>query len=121
MFTRQIAPVLNDQANALAFGADGSLYVAGQTKSALSASVTHGGGSDAYLMKLTSTGSLDWARQFGGSGDDRASALAIDGNGDVVLGTVEAGEAKVRKLLSSDGTSAAVWEMSLGDDRSRGR
>lgn len=114
VFTRQIAPVLNDQANALAFGADGSLYVAGQTKSALSASVTHGGGSDAYLMKLTSTGSLDWARQLGGSGEDRASALAIDGNGDVVLGTVESGEAKVRKLLSSDGTSAAVWEVSLG-------
>lgn len=114
LFTRQIAPALNDQANALAFGADGSLYVAGQTKSALSASVTHGGGNDAYLMKLTSTGSLDWARQFGGTGDDRASALAIDGNGDVVLGTVEAGEAKVRKLLSSDGTSAAVWEVSLG-------
>jgi hypothetical protein len=114
LFTRQIAPALNDQANALAFGTDGSLYVAGQTKSALSASVTHGGGSDAYLMKLTPSGSLNWARQFGGSGDDRASALAIDGNGDVILGTVEAGEAKVRKLLSSDGTSAAVWEMSLG-------
>lgn len=114
LFTRQIAPVLDDQANALAFGADGSLFVAGQTKSAMSASATHSGGNDAYLMKLTTTGSLDWVRQFGGAGDDRASALAIDGNGDVVLGSVEAGDAKVRKLLSSDGTSAAVWEISLG-------
>jgi hypothetical protein len=114
VFTRQIAPVTDDQANALAFGADGSLYVAGQTTSAMSASLTHGGGSDAYLMKLTTSGSLDYVRQFGGAGDDRATALAIDGNGDVVLGTVEAGEAKVRKLLSADGTSAAVWEVTLG-------
>jgi hypothetical protein len=65
-------------------------------------------------MKLTTAGSLEYVRQYGGSGDDRATALAIDGNGDVVLGTVEAGDAKVRKLLSSDGTSAAVWEVTLG-------
>lgn len=114
VFTRQIAPVLDDQANALAFAADGSLYVAGQTKSAMGASVTHAGGSDAYLMKLTASGALDHVRQFGGTGDDRATAIAIDANGDVVLGTVEAGEAKVRKLLGTDGTSPAVWEVSLG-------
>ena len=114
IFTRQIAPVFDDQANALAFGADGSLYVAGQTKSAVASGITHGGGSDAYLMKLSSTGSLDYARQFGGTGDDRATAVAVDGNGDVVLGTVEAGQATVRKLLSGDGTSAPVWEIGLG-------
>jgi hypothetical protein len=114
VFTRQIAPVTNDQANALAFGTDGSLYVAGQANSAMSASVTHGGGSDAYLMKLTSSGSLAYVRQFGGAGDDRATALAVDDNGDVIIGTVEAGEAKVRKVLSTDGTSSPVWEVSLG-------
>lgn len=114
VFTRQIAPVTNDQANAIAFGADGSLYVAGQTNSAMSAGVTHGGGSDAYLMKLTSSGSLEYVRQFGGAGDDRATALAVDDNGDVIMGTVESGEAKVRKLLSADGTSSPVWEVSLG-------
>lgn len=114
VFTRQIAPVTNDQANALAFGADGSLYVAGQTNSAMSASVTHGGGSDAYLMKLSPSGSLQYVRQFGGADDDRATALAVDDNGDVVIGTVEGGEAKVRKVLSTDGTSSPVWEVSLG-------
>lgn len=114
LFTRQISPAADDQANALAFGADGSLYVAGQTKGPMGSGVTQAGDNDAYLMKLTATGALDYVRQFGGAGDDRATALAIDGNGDVVLGTVESGEAKVRKLLSGDGTSAAVWEMSLG-------
>jgi hypothetical protein len=114
VFTRQVAPVTDDQANALAFGADGSLYVAGQTKGSVASGVTHGGGVDAYVMKLTSTGSFAYARQFGGASDDRATSIAVDGNGDVILGTVEAGEAKVRKLLSGDGTSPPVWEVSLG-------
>lgn len=114
VFTRQISPVSDDEANAIAFASDGSLLVAGQTNSALSASVTHAGASDAYLMKLSSTGSLEWARQFGGAGDDRATALAIDADGNAVLGTVESGEAVVRKLSIADGTSAAIWEMNLG-------
>lgn len=114
VFARQIAPVLDDQANALAFGTDGSLYVAGQTKSAVASGITHGGGGDAYLMKLTSAGTLAYARQFGSTGDDRATSVAIDGNGDVILGTVEAGEAKVRKLLAADGISSAIWEVNLG-------
>ncbi len=114
VFTRQIAPVVDDQGNALAFGADGSLYVAGQTSGAMSSTITHGGATDAYLMKLTSSGGLDYVRQFGGTGSDAATALAVDGNGDVILGTVEDGVGKVRKLLSTDGTSDPVWEMSLG-------
>ncbi len=114
VFTRQVAPITDDQANALAFGADGSLYVAGQTKSAVASGVTHGGGIDAYVMKLTSSGSYVYARQFGGADDDRATSIAVDGNGDVILGTVEGGTAKVRKLLSGDGTSPPVWEVSLG-------
>lgn len=114
VFTRQIAPVTNDQANALAFGADGSLYVAGQTNSSMSSSVTHNGGTDAYLMKLSASGTMQYVRQFGGAGDDRATALAVDDNGDILIGTVESGEAKVRKVLSTDGTTDPVWEMSLG-------
>ncbi len=114
IFTRQLSPSLDDQANALAFAVDGSLFVAGQTQAAMSATVAHGGGSDAYLMKLTSSGSLEYVRQFGGSSDDRATAVSIDGAGDVLLGSVEAGDAKIRKLSPADGTSAAIWEMSLG-------
>jgi hypothetical protein len=114
VFTRQIAPVLDDQANAVTFGADGSLYIAGQTNSSMAAGITQAGGSDAYLMKLTSTGGLDYVRQFGTAGADRATSVAVDGDGNVILGTMEDGQGKVRKLLSTDGTSAPVWEMDLG-------
>ncbi|MCE9521833.1 MAG: hypothetical protein K8S25_05305 [Alphaproteobacteria bacterium] len=114
IFTRQIAPVSDDQANALAFGADGALYVAGQTNGAMASGIVQAGGSDAYLMKLTSAGSLDYVRQFGGTGTDTASAVAVDGDGNVILSSVENGVGKVRKFLPGDGTSAAVWEVSLG-------
>jgi hypothetical protein len=115
VFTRQIAPVLDDQANTVTFGADGSLYVAGQTKGVMTSSATNAGGTDAYLQKLTDKGTLVYTRQIGTSGDDRASGVTVDGDGNVVLATVEDGDAVVRKYAPDDGTSAAIWEMNLGD------
>lgn len=114
LFMHQISPTTADQANAVAFTADGSLLVAGQTTRAMNSSTTQAGGTDAYLMKLSTTGALQWVRQFGGSGDDRASAVAVDADGNAVLGTVENGVAVVRKLDTTDGTSAPLWEMTLG-------
>ena len=114
LFLRQISPVSDDEATALAFSADGTLLVAGQTKSAMNSSVTQAGGVDAFLMKVSTTGSLDWVRQFGGAGDDRATAVKVDGDGNAILGTVESGVAKVRKLSTADGTTSPIWEMNLG-------
>jgi len=115
IFTRQIAPVLDDQANALAFGADGSLYVAGQTKGSMSSGTASAGGTDAYLQKLTAKGALVYTRQLGGGGDDRASAVSVDGAGNIVLATVESGAGVIRKFAPDDGTSAAIWQTNLGD------
>ena len=114
VFTRQIAPVLDDQANALTFGADGSLYVAGQTKGQMSSSTANAGGNDAYLQKLTAKGVLLYTRQLGTAGEDRANAVTVDSDGNVLLGTVESGNAVVRKF-ADDGTSAAIWEKNLGN------
>jgi hypothetical protein len=115
VFTRQIAPVLEDQANTLTFGADGSLYVAGQTKGVMTSTATNAGGTDSYLQKLTAKGTLVYTRQIGTSGDDRASGVTVDQDGNVVLATVESGAAVVRKYGPDDGTSAPIWEMNLGD------
>ncbi len=114
IFARQIAPVTDDAANAIKFAADGSLVVAGRTSSAMSSSVTHAGDSDAYLMKLSSTGNLEWVRQFGGSGSDTATGVALTDDGHAVVTSLEGGQAIVRKVGLGDGTTAPVWSVNLG-------
>lgn len=114
IFLRQISPVSDDTANAIAFAADGTLLVAGQTRSAMSSSVSHNGATDAYLMKLSTTGSLNWVRHFGGTGEDRATSVGVTTDGHAVVSTVENGEAVVRKVGLSDGTTGPVWAVTLG-------
>jgi hypothetical protein len=43
------------------------------------------GGTDVWVMKLNPAGNLLWNQTFGGPGDDGATGLALDANGDVVL------------------------------------
>lgn len=76
----------NTQANAVAFGADGSVYVAGQVSGTLPGA-TAVGGQDGYLQGFSSTGKALFASQFGTTGTDKATALAVDGNTVVVAGT----------------------------------
>lgn len=114
VFVRQVAPVTDDTASALAFAADGSLLVAGQTSSAMSSAVTHGGATDAYLMKLSGSGYLEWVRQFGGASSDRATGVAITADGNAVMTSLEGGDAIVRKVGLADGTSAPAWSVNLG-------
>lgn len=114
VFVRQVAPVTDDTANALAFAADGSLVVAGQTSSAMSSAVTHGGATDAYLMKLSGSGQLEWVRQFGGASSDRATGVAITADGHAVMTSLEGGDGIVRKVGLADGTSDPAWSVNLG-------
>jgi hypothetical protein len=43
------------------------------------------GGKDIYLAKYSSTGSHVWSKRIGGSLDDVAASVAVDGGGNVVL------------------------------------
>ncbi|NWH08244.1 MAG: hypothetical protein HXY22_06300 [Alphaproteobacteria bacterium] len=114
-FTRQIAPSTEDGATSVAVGADGSIYVGGYTKGKLSGVSATGGGADAYVTKLSADGELVYNRQFGGTGDERVQSLAVDENGDLVVASLEDGEAVLRKFSSADSTSSAIWEKSLGE------
>ena len=114
-FTRQISPGADDGATGVAVAADGSIFVVGETKSALNSSVSHGGGTDGYLTKLAADGSLLFHRQFGGAGNEKATSVDIAADGNVVVSSVEDGQAFVRKYSSSGGLSAALWEVNLGD------
>ncbi len=113
-FARQIAPLADDGAAAITVGNDGSIYVAGYTKGKLAGVAAHGGGADAYVTKLTATGSLVYNRQIGGAGDERAQSIAVASDGSLIVATLEDGNAIVRKYGPDDATSAAVWETNLG-------
>jgi len=48
--------------------------------------LTSAGGNDVFVAKYSAGNELLWARRFGGSGDDRANALAVNSSGTVYIG-----------------------------------
>lgn len=67
---------------------DGSVYVVGYTMGDVG--TTNFGGEDAYIVRYDVEGRAVWTDQFGGTGDDRATDVAVDANGDVfVLGVTK--------------------------------
>lgn len=68
----------------------GNIYVAGKFAGSAAFSdttppVASFGDSDAFLAKYDSQGQLHWVKQFGGSGSDEATAVAVDANGMVFV------------------------------------
>ena len=114
-WVRQIAPFANDRANGVSIDSSGNIYVGGQTGGMLASGQTSAGGTDGYLTKLTSQGTLVYNRQFGTASEDAAKQTAIASDGNVVVASVENGRAILRKYDAADGTSPALWEIDLGD------
>ena len=82
----------DDEATSIAVGDDGAVHIAGVTTSSdlplagtpLQAHAA--GGRDAFVVALDPSGTrLDCGTYFGGSGDDAARAIALDGSGAVVV------------------------------------
>ncbi|MCL2783740.1 MAG: hypothetical protein FWD80_07220 [Propionibacteriaceae bacterium] len=70
---------------AVATDAAGTIYVAGDTSSTDGDfPISHGGNTDAVIVKLTWDGKVVWAKTYGGSGDDSFRGLALMPDGDVV-------------------------------------
>jgi hypothetical protein len=114
VWTRQAQPFADDAALSLTVDASGAVFVAGRTNAAITEGLSHGGGSDAYLMKLDASGTLAWSKQFGGAGDDAATAIAVDDAGNVFVAAESAGRAVVRKYADEASSQAPAWEVDLG-------
>jgi uncharacterized delta-60 repeat protein len=71
----------SDIARALALDSAGNIYVAGYTSS----SGLTAGGSDQTLVKYNSAGVEQWSKTWGGTGFDRANALALDSAGNIYV------------------------------------
>ncbi len=72
-----------DESFASAIDASGNVYVTGY--SGVFANQAHGGVTDAFISKYTSTGQLAWIRTFGGQWADMGRAMAIGGNGNIYI------------------------------------
>ena len=80
--------------HSIAVGADGSVYIAGETDSEDlpvegAFQTVSGGGNDAYVMKLDPAGAaIEYATYLGGSGHDGAPGVAVDAAGNAYVAGV---------------------------------
>jgi hypothetical protein len=112
-----------DTATALTVDSTGAAYVAGFTESynfptANPAQSYNAGGNDVFVAKFNPSGSgLVYCTYVGGSADDRAYGIAVDGNGFAyVTGSTNSGNFPVRNALQSrlaGGRNAFVLKLSL--------
>ena len=64
-WSRRIGGTGNERATSIITTSDGGYLISGYTSSA------GAGGEDAFLIKLNSTGTVQWARTYGGAGNER--------------------------------------------------
>jgi phospholipase C len=81
----------NDEGNGIALNTSGNAYVTGDTTSSDFPTMNplqpaNGGGQDAFVAQLNSTGSaLVYSTYLGGSGQDIGEAIAVDSSGDAYV------------------------------------
>lgn len=105
----------NDYALASAANSDGTFIVAGLTTSGDGDFSGNHGGQDAWVMKLSATGTLIWVKLLGGSGNDAAKALTLTPNGDILIaGTTTSTNGDVQG--NHGGTDGWVVKLSANGD-----
>jgi fibronectin type 3 domain-containing protein len=78
----------DDRGRAVAAGPDGSVIAAGTFQGSVACgtqTLQSAGASDILLLKLSSSGSVSWAKAFGTSWDETPAAVAVDPQGNVLL------------------------------------
>jgi hypothetical protein len=121
LWRSQFGSPASDVAQDVAVGPDGLVVVVGSTMGALFA--PNVGSSDLWVAKLDAVGERTWFRQYGTAAQDVAYAVAVDGDGNVLVG----GRSDGALFGSSEGASDAVlakytaggavrWDLQFGTD-----
>ena len=118
LWTQRRGARQEDQVNQVAFGADGVVYVTGQSKSALPGGGSPLGGLDGYIEAFATDAagkvSTLFTQPFGGAGADRPRGLVVDGDA-LVVASVEDGRAVLRRFDLSGGAPVETATRDLGD------
>ncbi len=90
LWAKQVAGTADDRGNSVAVDANGNVYTTGRFEGTvdfdpgagtfnLSSAGTH----DVFISKLDPSGNFEWAKQMGGTADDRSFSIAVDNSGNV--------------------------------------
>lgn len=114
-----------DIAWGVAVDADGNIYVSGDGNATWDAPVNpYSAGTDVFVAKLASDGTLSWNTFFGGAGTDHGAGIAVDSNGNALVSgfSSTAWGSPVRAYSASndgiaiklDPSGALLWHTFLG-------
>jgi hypothetical protein len=96
----QFGTSADEEGNGVAVDGSGNAYVTGYATGSLAG--TNAGKQDAFVAKVDASGARGWTSQFGTSADDAGKAVAVDSNGDVVVGGFTDGRLGSAALGSTD-------------------
>ncbi len=118
VWARQIGGRGDELARDVVADAAGNLYIAGESESSLLGQ-GNSGQTDAFVMSVDAAGSVRWLRSLGGLGDDAARGVALDGDGNVVIGggstsraiagAADPGNAPSSFLAKYDADGSRLW------------
>ncbi|MDR2457284.1 MAG: hypothetical protein LBD41_02235 [Clostridiales Family XIII bacterium] len=115
-----------DEATSIQITLDGGFIVAGSTYSIDGDVTENHGGSDIWIVKLDSEGTLQWQKSFGGSGNESTRSIhQISDGGYIFVGSSKSNDGDVTGnhgdedywlvKLNSQGT--LLWQNSLGGSK----
>jgi hypothetical protein len=127
LWLQQFGAGASDYLNAIATDTEGDIFAVGFTTGAFPGATNTAGSPEAVVLELDANGNLLWLRQFSaGSGID-IRAVAVDGNGDLLVTGVltqntqqpetapiqlTAQQAFVAKLSAANGQT--IWQQTVG-------
>lgn len=126
VWVSQVSGIGDETVTALARDAGGNLYLGGGFSGSTDFDPSTGlqvltslAGQDGYVAKYSPTGSLLWARRFGGPGTDEVNDLAVDAAGNVYAGGVFSGQADALPIagpaiVSAGGADGFVLSLDVG-------
>lgn len=113
-WTRQAAPFAADGGLGVTFDSSDNVFVTGYALGAVASDQTYGGGSDAFVTKLDSSGTLQYNKQFGGTGNETATAITVDNAGNLYVAYEGSGNGYVRQYADSATNDPPLYEVDLG-------
>ncbi|MGZ6059329.1 MAG: SBBP repeat-containing protein, partial [Myxococcaceae bacterium] len=84
LWTHQYGTAADDHVGGVAIDATGNVYLSAWTQGSFGGMPT-AGAEDIVVLKLDSTGNVQWIRDTGSPGTDEPTSVAVDGNGNVLV------------------------------------